>query len=118
MLIKDTWKYSFIASIYLCNKMARCSCSFSYPVEFEILEVVALDRVEFELVVVGGIGASRNATAVCIGNDITPIVRPIRTNVIVETNTIINVVLSLISIRKVTLARLKYFQYVFRVFDR
>jgi hypothetical protein len=91
---------------------------FSYPVEFEIMEVVALDRVEFELVVVGGIGASRNATAVCIGNDITPIVRPIRANVIVETNTIINVVLSLISTRKVMLDRLKYFEYMFRVLDR
>jgi hypothetical protein len=82
------------------------------------MEVVVLDRVEFELVVVGGIGASRNATAVCIGNDIRPIVRPIRTNVIVETNTITSIVLSLISTRKVTFARLKYFQYVFRVFDR
>jgi TctA family transporter len=78
-----------------------------------------LDRVEFELVVVvGGIGASRNAIAVCIGNNIRPIVRPIRANVIVETNTIINVLLSLISTRKVTLARLKYFQYLFRVCDR
>ena len=66
-----------------------------------------METVELELVVVGGIGASRNAIAVCIGNDITPIVRPIRANVIVETNkTIINVVLSLISTRKVTLARL------------
>ena len=119
MLIKDSWKYSFIACIYIyVIKWPIVVVVFSYPVEFEILEVVALDRVEFELVVVGGIGASRNATAVCIGNDITPIVRPIRANVIVETNTIINVVLSLISIRKVTLARLKYFQYVFRVFDR
>jgi hypothetical protein len=76
--------------------MAYCSVVFCYPVEFEIMELVALDRVEFELVV-GGIGASRNATAVCIGNDITPIVRPIRTNVIAKTNTVINVVLSLIS---------------------
>ena len=93
--------------------MAYCSVVFSYPVEFEVLVVVELETVELELVVVGGIGASRNAIAVCIGNDITPIVRPIRANVIVETNkTIINVVLSLISTRKVTLARLKYFQYV------
>jgi hypothetical protein len=100
--------------------MAYCSVVFSYPVEFEVLVVVELETVELELVVVvGGIGASRNATAVCIGNDITPIVRPIRANVIVETNkTITNVVLSLISTRKVTLARLKYFQYLFRVFDR
>jgi hypothetical protein len=93
--------------------MAYCSVVFSYPVEFEVLVVVELETVELELVVVGGIGASRNAIAVCIGNDITPIVRPIKANVIVETNkTIINVVLSLISTRKVTLARLKYFQYV------
>jgi hypothetical protein len=101
--------------------MAYCSVVFSYPVEFEVLVVVVeLETVEFGfVVVVGGIGASRNAIAVCIGNDITPIVRPIRANVIVETNkTIINVVLSLISTLKVTLARLKYFQYLFRVFDR
>jgi hypothetical protein len=83
-----------------------------------VVVVVELDRVELELVVAGGIGASRNATVVCTGNDIIPIISPIRTNVIVETNTIINVVLSLISTRKFTLARLKYFQYVFRVFDR
>jgi hypothetical protein len=60
-----------------------------------------LDRVEFEfefVVAAGGIGASRNATVVCTGNDIIPLIRPIRTNITVETNSIINVLLSLITI--------------------
>jgi hypothetical protein len=64
-----------------------------------VVLVVALDIVEFEFVVVaGGIGASRNATVVCTGNDIIPLIRPIRTNITVETNSIINVLLSLITI--------------------
>jgi hypothetical protein len=65
-----------------------------------VVLVVALDIVEFEFefVVAGGIGASRNATVVCTGNDIIPLIRPIRTNITVETNSIINVLLSLITI--------------------
>ena len=63
-----------------------------------VVVVVELDRVELELVVAGGIGASRNATVVCTGNDIIPIISPIRTNVTVKTNSIINAALSFISI--------------------
>jgi len=90
----------FIHRIYIY--VIRCpvvTAAFSYPVEFVVMLVVALDIVEFEFVVVaGGIGASRNAPVVFIGKDIIPIIRPIRTNVTVETNSIINVLLSLITI--------------------
>jgi hypothetical protein len=89
----------FIHRIYIY--VIRCpvvTAAFSYPVEFVVVLVVALDIVEFEFVVAGGIGASRNAPVVFIGNDIIPIIRPIRTNVTVETNSIINVLLSLITI--------------------
>jgi hypothetical protein len=68
--------------------------SFCYPVEFETVE---LETLELELVV-GGIGASRNASVGCTENGIIPIIKPISTNVTVEMNAIINVILSFTSI--------------------
>lgn len=63
-----------------------------------VFELVELEVVEFGLVVVGGIGASRNAIVLCTGKDIVPITRPIATIVTVEMATIINVALYFICI--------------------
>ena len=76
-------------SIYMAKR--------SYLVVF-VFEVVELELVEFELFVVGGIGASRNATVVCTGKDIVPITTAISTNVTVEMDTIIDVASSFICI--------------------